>query len=96
MTAKSKEAQIMSQEIQDKLLGFITRNFCVEKDDIDLETSLVDQGVIDSFGLIEICSFMEGKFSITVTEDLMNRNNFGSVLKMVNFIGRQINNENYF
>jgi acyl carrier protein len=77
-------------EIQESLLGFITRNFMVEKEIIILDRSLVDMGIIDSMGLIEIATFMENQFGFKVLEDQMNRDNFGSVLKMVSFIKKQI------
>jgi len=37
-------------------------------------------------GLIEIATFIENKFKIEVKEDQMNRQNFGSVLLIVDFI----------
>ena len=79
----------MKQEIQEALLGFIISNFMVEREEIDLEKSLIDEGIIDSFGLIEISSFIEDDFSIAVKEDDMVRENFGSVLKIVDFIHRR-------
>lgn len=75
--------------IQEKLLNFITRNFMVERDEIDLAKSMIDEGIIDSFGLVEIATFMEEEFSMAVEEDDMNRENFGSVLKIVDFIYRK-------
>ena len=80
----------MSQKILNLLLDFISRNFIVEKEEINLEESLIDEGIIDSFGLVEIASFLEEEFSIVVQDDQMNRNNFGSVLKIVDFIQREI------
>lgn len=77
------------QEIQDELLTFITRHFMVERTDINLENSLIDEGVIDSFGLIEIVTFMETAFGLEVDDEDMNRDNFGSVVKIVAFICRQ-------
>jgi len=79
----------MSQEIQDKLLTFITGNFMVERDEIDLDKSMIDEGIIDSFGLIEIATFMEKEFNMQVGEEQMVRSNFGSVNKIVDFINRE-------
>ncbi len=76
----------MSQDIQGKLLDFITRSFMVERHEIDLEKSMIDEGIIDSFGLIEIATFMENEFNMKISEDQMIRANFGSVHKIVNFI----------
>jgi len=78
----------IENDIEQKLIIFICRNFIVEPDEFDLDNSLVDQGVIDSLGLVEISAFLEREFNITVAEADMNRNNFGSVKKMVAFILR--------
>ena len=83
----------MSQEIQNKLLDFIAGNFLVDKDEIDLNKSLVDEGIIDSTGLVEIIAFMEEEFSIKVEEDQMTIDNFGSVVKIVDFIKKEINQQ---
>ena len=80
----------MPEKIQEQLLNFLTRNFLVSKDEILLDDSLIDQGIIDSFGLIEIATFMEKEFSIVVKDKQMTRQNFGSVLKIVNFIKREM------
>jgi acyl carrier protein len=80
----------MSQGIQDKLLDFITQSFFVEKDDIELEKSLMDTGIIDSAGLIEIVVFIEQEFSMVVDDDQMTRENLGSVVKIVNFIKKEL------
>ena len=77
-------------DIKQKLLDFICRNFMVSQEEIDMESSLVDQGIIDSFGLVEISSFLKEGFSVTTQESEMNRDNFGSVEKLVQFIGRKI------
>ena len=79
----------MKQEIQEKLLIFITENFMVERDEIDLDKSMIDEGIIDSFGLIEIATFMEKEFNMKVGEEQMIRSNFGSVHKIVDFIQRE-------
>ena len=76
----------MSQDIRDKFLEFVCQNFIVEKEEINLDESMVDQGIIDSFGLVEIATFIEKEFGFIVKEEDMNRDNFGSVLKIVNYI----------
>jgi len=84
----------MSEQIKEKFLNFITRNFLIERDEIDLDKSLVDEGIIDSFGLIEIAAYMEKEYGIVVTEQQMTRDNFGSVIRIVNFIANNMNNDN--
>ena len=79
----------MSNDTLEKLLTFICGNFMVERGEFALDQSLVDQGVIDSFGLVEISSFLKKEFDIMVDDLEMNRKNFGSVLKIVDFIERK-------
>ena len=61
----------------------------VERDEFELDKSLIDQGVIDSFGLIEISSFLQKEFGFEIQETEMTRANFGSVLKIVDFIEKK-------
>ena len=79
----------MSKDILEKLISFITANFMVERDEIDLDKSMIDEGIIDSFGLVEIATFMEKEFGMVISEKQMVRDNFGSVSKIVNFIHRE-------
>ena len=65
----------------------------VDREEIDVTKSLIDEGIIDSFGLVEIAIFMENEFSITVVEEDMIRPNFGSIEKMAHFISRMPTNE---
>ena len=76
----------MSLSVQSKLVDFICRSYMVEENELLLDKSLVDQGILDSFGLIEISAFAKQEFGITVRPEEMNRENFGSVLKLVSFI----------
>ncbi len=79
----------MSNDILERLLEFITRNFMVEREEIDLNKSMIDEGIIDSFGLVEIATFMENEFGMKIAENQMVRENFGSVNKIVGFIKRE-------
>ena len=72
-------------EIRQKLLNFICETFFVEEDEIDLDNSMIDDGIIDSFGLVEISAFLQRTFSIIIVEEEMIRENFGSVNKIAAF-----------
>lgn len=84
----------MMEQIQEKLLSYIKQNFAIDEEEIFLEESLIDQGIIDSVGLLEIISFIEEEFSFKVDQEQMVRENFGSVIRIVNFISHEINNQN--
>ena len=75
--------------IKETFIGFVCRQFLVEPEEIDHDKSLVDEGIIDSFGLVEIATFIEQEFKIPVKDEDMKRENFGSVNKIVSFIERK-------
>ncbi|MFW5775609.1 MAG: acyl carrier protein [Chitinivibrionales bacterium] len=83
---------IRDTDIHEKLMSFLCSNFLVEKDEIDINKSLVDTGIIDSIGLVEIAAFIKREYGIEVGEEQMTRDNFGSVVKIVTFIIRETPN----
>ena len=88
---KQMKTQIVTKEkIQKELIDFLCLQFYVEKEDIELDESLVDEGIIDSMGLIEIAAFIKEQYNIEVTEEQMTKTNFGSVLKIVDFISIEL------
>jgi acyl carrier protein len=78
------------EEIQGMLLDFISATFIVDRVEIDINKSLVQTGVIDSIGLLEISAFIEKAFSLRVVEHDMTRENFGSVVQMARFVHRRL------
>lgn len=87
MNTQIKTPEIATKkQIKEMLLDFISTRFLVDKEDIELDKSLIDLGIIDSMGLIEISSFINRNFNFTITIDQMTRKNFGSVLLIVDYI----------
>lgn len=75
---------------REKLINFICRNFMVEEYEIDLNSSLVDQGIIDSFGLVEISAFLKKEIGVETQQEEMTRENFGSIEKILIYVGWKI------
>lgn len=75
--------------VKEKLIEFVCRNFMVEAFEIDLSSSLVDQGIIDSFGLVEISTFLKKEFGVETEQEDMNRENFGSIEKIVVYVSKK-------
>ncbi|MGE5406526.1 MAG: acyl carrier protein [Methanosarcina sp.] len=78
------------EDIKEHLIDFICRQYLVDPEDIQTDKSLVDTGIIDSMGLIEISSYIQQKYNFRVTEDKMNRKYFGSVELIVDFIDNNL------
>ena len=78
-----------AEQARSQLLDFIVNSYMVDLEDIPLDKSLIDEGIIDSFGLVEIATFLEKVFQIKVDEEDMIRENFGSVNKLIAFVERK-------
>lgn len=50
------------------------------------EDALLDTGVVDSLGILEIVDFLTETFRIDVTDEDLNPENFGSIAKLAAFV----------
>jgi len=55
-------------------------------ENIPLDQSLVQLGYIDSFGVIDIVTFLEGTYSIEILDEEITIEKFGSINKMVELV----------
>lgn len=59
----------------DKIRAFIEEQFLVEfDDDFPEDTNLFKEGVMDSFGYVQLCRFLEREFGITFSTAEMTGN----------------------
>ncbi len=73
-----------------ELLGFIRKRFAVGDDrPLDARTPLFSEGIVDSIGLLEMISFIEERFRVTVHPSDLVLENFESVGAMCRFLDRQ-------
>ena len=86
-----KTQTISKEKIQEELIDYLCTQFYVEKEDIDINESLVDTGIIDSMGLIEISDYITEKYEFSISEAQMTKEHFGSVEKITLFILKNIN-----
>lgn len=79
----------MSTTIE-RVRSFITTNFYVpDKDALADEASLLDQGIVDSTGVLEVVSFLETEFGIQVEDDEVLPDNLDSVARIAAFADRK-------
>jgi len=71
---------------------FIVENFLYGHDDgvLDNDSSLLENGVIDSTGILELVSFIEEKYVISIKDEELIPENFDSIGKISTFIERKI------
>ena len=77
-------------EIKQQVRSFVTTNFYVpDPASLSDETSLLDQGIIDSTGVLEVIGFLEETFGITVEDSEMLPENLDSIERITGFITRK-------
>ena len=57
---------------------------------IPLDKSLLEMGLIDSFGVIEIISYLEKKYKIRINDNEITKEKFGSLNKMSKLVSEKI------
>jgi acyl carrier protein len=71
---------------------FITTNFYVaDPAALGDEVSLLDSGIIDSTGILEVVSFVESQFNIQVEDEEMLPENLDSIGKIARYVQRKVN-----
>jgi acyl carrier protein len=77
-------------ELKKQVRDFVTSNFYVA-DHATLEdrTSLLDQGIIDSTGVLEVIMFIETTFGVAVEDSEMLPENLDSIERIAAFVGRK-------
>jgi acyl carrier protein len=76
----------LNQQIRD----FVTSNFYVaDPQSLEEGTSLLDQGIIDSTGVLEVIMFIESTFGVTVEDSEMLPENLDSIERIAAFVARK-------
>jgi len=76
--------------IHDDIKNFIVANFYVaDAASLAGNTSLLDQGIVDSTGVLELIGFLEQSFGITVEDAEMLAENLDSIDRMAAFVARK-------
>jgi acyl carrier protein len=77
-------------EITEQVRNFVVKNFYVpDPQSLSDSASLLDLGVIDSTGVLEVIGFLEDTFGITVEDDEMLPENLDSIERISAFVARK-------
>jgi acyl carrier protein len=78
-------------EIRQRVRDFVTSNFYVpDPTSLDDNMSLLERGIIDSTGILEVIEFLRGAFGITVEESELLPENFVSIDAIVVYVSRKL------
>jgi acyl carrier protein len=81
----------MQDETVQQIRAFLFDNFLFDAEDtvLDNDASFLEQGVIDSTGVLELVEWLEETFSIAVEDDELIPENLDSVHRLAAFIIRK-------
>ncbi|WP_321390989.1 acyl carrier protein [uncultured Desulfuromusa sp.] len=77
-------------DVKNKIRTFIVENYLFGDDEgLEENTSFLDEGIVDSTGILELIEFISEDFSITVEDDELIPENLDSINNVTAFIGRK-------
>jgi len=79
-------------EIKQKIKSFILENFLFGNDEgLTDETSFLEEGIIDSTGVLELVTYIEEEFNIKIEDDELIPENLDSIDNVTAFLQRKAN-----
>ena len=74
--------------VRKDIRAFVAESFFIgeEADDFADSDSFMEEGIIDSTGVLELTAFLEQKYGIKVADEEMLPSNLDSIDNLVNFI----------
>jgi len=71
--------------------SFVVANYLLGREDgLSNDDSFLQQGIIDSTGILELISHLEGTYGIEVVDDELNPDNLDSINKISAYVTRKI------
>jgi len=65
--------------IESELIGYFKEKYDVQ---VDTTTKLIDEGVVDSMGVMELVTFLEQSFDVEFEMDDLTEDNFASIVSV--------------
>jgi acyl carrier protein len=79
--------------VEREVRSFIETNFLLWKSiNMQPEDSLLDKGVVDSNGVVELVNFIEERYAIEVTAKELTASNFDSIKNITAYVTRKLSN----
>jgi acyl carrier protein len=80
-------AETSKDAIEKSIIGFIKMNFPrARQKGLDSNTLLLENGVVDSVGVLELVGFLETEFGITIADEDLITGNFQTVAQIGAFV----------
>jgi acyl carrier protein len=82
---------MLEQEIRDAVFTFILDHYPAARGGgLAIDGELLDSGIVDSMGILELVMFLEERFGIALDDDEMLPDNFRSVPAIAALVSRKL------
>lgn len=81
---------LCGMQIRKRIRDYITANFYVDGGNLLDEESLLERGVIDSTGVMEIIQFIESEFGVGISDQEIVPENLESIARIDAFVSRKL------
>lgn len=79
--------------IKDELIDFINKRFGTENEDLDENRLLFSTGILDSFDMMEMITFIENQCGFKIKALDVNLDNLDSVRRILEYVGKRVDGE---
>jgi acyl carrier protein len=75
-------------EVTSRVRGYITENFLYMRPNFTIgdDDSLLGNGIIDSMGVIEVITFIQQEFEITIDDEDITEENLGTLAAIARYV----------
>jgi len=71
----------------EKIHSFLLRKFpAAKKQRLDMNVPLLQSGIIDSLGVLDIVAYIEQTFAISVSDEELSPDNFSTISALASFV----------
>lgn len=83
--------QVNANQTTDQIRSFIDQKFpLARRRKIHDNDNLLETGVIDSLGVLEIVTFLKDEFSLAIEDDDLTPENFQSISAIAGFVDQRV------
>ena len=81
-------AQLDPTTVFSRTQAYVKDNFLYTRPDVHLDENepLLEKGIIDSMGALELLEFLQSEFGISVSDEEITADNFGSLGRITQFV----------
>ena len=78
----------MGEDLKDLIIDYVKREYLEEdaEQEVNENTPLISSGIVDSFSMVSLKTFLEKKFSIKIPDDKATPDAFDTVNNMLNLL----------